>query len=158
MDELDDTDELLAALRAPPTRPELPQVAKSNETRQRNALLSAFLWDYLGLKILVRRGKAGTPSIQTCSLYRMYLEWHEGAIDIACWSPLTPRQFCLALARAGVKQKRVYRGDEQYRLLLFCNEGSKRLIKWLDENPDPYGWPVEFAKQVSQTKHGTDPG
>lgn len=142
-------DELLSALRAPPAKPELPEFKDWQGKEQRDALLQYFLFVYMALKKPVRRGRAGMPSIQACSLYRIYTDWHTRAFDT---TPMNPRQFCLALNRAGVKRKRIYRQDEQHWLLMFCSEGSKRLIQWLEDNPDPFGYPATFTQQIGPTR------
>lgn len=139
-------DELLKTLRAPPEKPALPETRPDEIARRNDAIVRAFLFGYLGLKIPTNRGGRGTPSIQACSLYRAYREWARLAIDS---EPMPPRSFCHALRRNGVKKRRMYQQEEQAFRLLFCQEGSKRLIKWLEENPDPYGWPVEFGKLAS---------
>lgn len=141
--------ELLATLRATPARPELPGFKPYEAARKHDALMRYFLFDYLLLKKPVRRGNVcGVPSIQVCSLYRLYLEWWKDDC-----TAMNPRQFSLAMGRAGIKRRRVFHQDEQSWLLVFIKEGSRRLIAWLKENPDPYGWPQEFAKQVGPGKH-----
>lgn len=144
VDDLLATEELLEALRAKPSAPSFPR--KKKAAQHNDALLEYFLYAYLALKKPVRRGSAGMPSIRVCSLYRMYAEWHQASSGNE--PPMNPRQFCNALARAKVKKRRMYHGDEQGWFLVFTAEGSRRLIRWLEENPDPFGYPAEFAKQI----------
>lgn len=84
-----------------------------------------------------------TRSVQTCSLYRMYLEWHRSRIPDE--SELGPPAFALALKRHGFERGNT--ASNRSNVVLMDPSGAQRAKDWLAKNPDPEGSKEWFRTQ-----------